>query len=89
MDNKELKAFCEQAGFGIAHVRRKRRTGELVAYVAALHKTFRAVHELRYREGSPVLQCYTHALKANGFTQYDKLIGNWNIAANKWQPLLA
>ena len=85
MDAKQLKAVCERLGFGIAHARRVPRSSEVRAYVAVRHKDdcrYGDVDELRWRPETPDghLELWQHAVKPNGYTQYDKYVGLVTVA---------
>lgn len=73
MDSKQLKQALENLGFGIAHVRCVPRKTELRAYVAVKNDEHPLVDEIRYNDGCEVT-CIQHAIKPNGYTQYDKFL---------------
>lgn len=80
MNSKQLKARLEELGFGIAHVRRVPRGTQLRAYVAVRHPNHPDVDEVRYNPDYPgMVHLYQHATKPNGYTHYDRYVGNFTI----------
>lgn len=81
MTSQQMKTICEKLGFGIAHARRNKRTGEVRAYVSTLSANNSDVNELRWLPDNPgEFLGYEHATKPNGYTQYDKLVARFTIA---------
>lgn len=81
MTSSELKAVLEGFGWGVAHVRRIPRGTQLRAYIAVRHPEHGDVDEIRYNPEYPgEVELYQHAIKPNGYTQYDKLVGRFTIA---------
>lgn len=77
MNAKQLRERLEAMGFGIAHVRRVPRGTELRAYIAVRHEDYPAVDEVRYNPRLDfTVSLYAHATKPNGYTQYDKYLGD-------------
>lgn len=81
MTSAKLKQFCEEQGFGIAHARRTSHRFanhiEYRAYVAVRSESRPLVDEIRWHSDRPdAVALYHHAIKPNGYTQFDKFLGH-------------
>ena len=79
MTSNQFKRLLEHKGFSIVHVRKTPRGAELRAYGVS-HEEHYDVNEIRYNpEFDDGLRCYQYCTRPNGYTQFDRHIGDLSL----------